>query len=697
MRAFFGLALAFLLAVTVGCAVPLTGAPCDDDSNCPSGQSCSAAKTCEVGTAAPGPDAGPSCVSDPACTGAATSVCDASGKVATCEVVSPGCRKPKNAVACATGKICQAGACRCSSGCAKGETACSAATGKLQTCDVAAGAECGTFVETACDSGLVCTSANGPARCVCAAPSPEGHLYVDPASAQPELEPSGALTPASCRFPRLTDALTKATSGTLVTLGADSAPSTATVLDQESFPLAVPAGVRVAAAGCPGVPCDPSKWIVSVGTGATGSAAMTLGADSVIVGVTLKYAGATSAAFVSCDTGSVILEDVGLVGSDDTTAKAAMGLLVSGACKPALSRVKASLFAGAGMSVDGADADLTVVGGGVQSSAVGLEIGRGSATVAPGNDQDDATRASFTENTVGIRVGKDGSSDAATLGASKPLLSKNGTGLGLGNAAAKATLSGASIADSTGKGIEAKGGELTLAGGTISNGDTGLFVDGAIVVATDAVISGQSGNGIEVASTARDVILTRVRVTSTRAAGIKHSSGALAIFDSEIDGHIDDGVKVLGGTVELANTRIHGNGVYGVSIAGAEANVRESDFYANGNKNAGGGLGFVGEGASLGLFYSNKLHGNFRAQLYVGVAPAAGTSWKISSTTCSSTINKVYCYATDAFGLLVEPSVTVAANNVSWMHSPPTTADKDYQGTVTFSPATAYCSVTACP
>lgn len=687
----------FLFAA--GCAVPLTGAPCETDDNCPRGQSCSASsKTCEEG-AAPAPDAGPSCVSDPVCAGPAKAVCDASGKLATCEEASKGCFKVKSAAACEAGKACQDGACRCESGCAKDETACSA-DGKLKTCLVDTGALCGTFVETACDTGLTCASASGPARCVCAAPQPDGTLIVDPATSMPAVEPSGAAEPPSCRFGRLTDALARATAGDIVSLGAQAAPAAVTVLDQETFPLAVPAGVRVAAAGCPGAQCDPSKWVVAVGAGATGAAALTLGADSTVSGVTVKYAGGTVEALMSCDTGPVVLEDVALVGSDDATAKAARGLAAAGACKGALSRVAASLFASAGFSVDGPDADLTVVGGGVRASGTGLELLRGSATLAPGNDSDDATRVAFDENAVGIHVGKDGSSGAATLGAAKPRIWNNGTGLLLASASAKATLSNASIDNSaspTGKGVVAKGGELTLSGGSIGNGDTGLVVDGAIVDATRTEFRGASGNGIEVLATARDVILTGVRVTATRAAGIKHQAGALAVFDSEIDGNIDDGVKVSGGALELGNTKVHGNGVYGVSVAGAEASVHGCDLYGNGNKNAGGGLGFVGAGASLRQFFSNKLHGNFRAQLYFGAAPATG-SWSISAPTCSasSNPNALYCYATDAYGLLVE-NTTVEAKNVSWAHSPPTTADKDFSGNVAPSPPTPYCSVTTCP
>ncbi|MGC4114969.1 MAG: right-handed parallel beta-helix repeat-containing protein [Myxococcales bacterium] len=242
----------------------------------------------------------------------------------------------------------------------------------------------------------------------------------------------------------------------------------------------------------------------------------------------------------------------------------------------------------------------------------------------------------------------------------------------------------------------AKAGDLTLAGGSITNGDTGIQVDGPTVTATltGTEIRGLDGNGIEVLSTA-GVILDQVHVTATRAAGIKHVAGTLGISGSEIDANIDDGLKVLGGAFELAGTKIHGNGAYGVSVAGAEASIHGCELYGNGNKNAGGGLGFVGAGASLSQFFGNKLHGNFRAQLYFGAEPASGT-WKISSISCQSPSvpNALACYATDAFGVLAASGVSVAANNVSWMHAPPTVADKDFSGSVT---ATSYCSVAACP
>jgi hypothetical protein len=196
--------------------------------------------------------AGPSCVSDALCAGtAAATVCDASGEVATCEEVSPGCRKVKSATACSGGKVCQDGACRCESGCAKDEAGCSV-DGKLRTCEVAAGADA-HLPRDRLRHRLTCTSSHGPGQCVCGAPI-RRHPPRRPPVGRPCAQPSGALSPppaASPASPTRTrrprrDPLPPPRPG-------DARPGT--------FPLVIPDPSRSCVSLRRGI-CNPEEWII---------------------------------------------------------------------------------------------------------------------------------------------------------------------------------------------------------------------------------------------------------------------------------------------------------------------------------------------------------------------------------------------------------------------------------------------------
>jgi len=216
-----------------GCVVPLVGAPCDSDDNCPNGQVCSN-KTCQAGVAssgdggapqdggalgdggvAPGdagaPDAG--CVSDPACATLGQLACDplGSNKIGTCQDLGGGCLKVRFLGNCPSPseQTCPVGAtaCKCNSDCGAGDTRCSG--NALLTCQVNGGGVCGVFSSpVTCSTGLSCTSAPGkPAQCSCLAASPAMTVFVDATNSTASLIPTGAHDPAGCRFARVADAL----------------------------------------------------------------------------------------------------------------------------------------------------------------------------------------------------------------------------------------------------------------------------------------------------------------------------------------------------------------------------------------------------------------------------------------------------------------------------------------------------------
>lgn len=388
-----GSAFALAALALQACVVPLSGAPCADHSQCPTGQLCEQG-TCKEAT---------TCASDPGCLFEGDTICDASGGVATCLEILPGCYRAGGPTACAAGKSCREGACRCP-GCDPDEARCKDGM-TLLACEVPPGASCGQFVEHPCATDLGCAAPEGgPARCACPAADPATTLHVDPVNARATYLPTGAHLPAACRFARLSDALAKATQGTTVLVSGADVPEAAwrpattypagamvtpTTLDghryrtvlggtsgavepswkpagavtdgtvqweeggalafgtfqDEALPLDVPAGVKVLASGCAGgAACDPRAYAVVLGASASGDAAVTLGADAVLAGLSFRAAGATSRALVACSAGPAALRDLVLAEAPRT------GLAVSGICNASLRRVEIRDGKGDGLS-----------------------------------------------------------------------------------------------------------------------------------------------------------------------------------------------------------------------------------------------------------------------------------------------------------------------------------------------------------
>ncbi|MBI5546524.1 MAG: right-handed parallel beta-helix repeat-containing protein [Deltaproteobacteria bacterium] len=665
-------AAALLLA---SCSVPLEGAPCADDSECPSGQHCGTSGTSgTIGTCVNGereaaadasapvadagptaPDAGPACTSDPACSAADRPGCNSSGtQLGICREIEPGCLKLEELTDCPAPQTCNGGRCQCPSGCAAGETRCKDPH-VLQACDVAGNEICGDWVSTSCPTGLECgrPKSSEPYQCLCPAAT-GGALYVDPAG-DSALVPTGAESPPSCRLPRLTDALSRAAAGTKVVLaGADEPsppwrPSTQyaagtkvtprqltghlyqvtiagisgavepewpiaagaevsdgsvvtwreagtlrhVVLASETLPLTIPAGVAVTSQYCSvDEGCDGRAHSVSLGAASSAlPAALILGAGASLEGLALQNAGVDATALATCDTGTVSVRDLVLVGNQGTRV-IPTGLNVGTGCTASITRLAAQGFSEAALWIDGGTA--TIQSSRFTANNVGLRMSGGRA---------DVSSSRFEANSVaGVVVTGTGTEDA--------------------------TFERTSFTQNVTDGIVVNGGRVRLDECEVSsNRSVGVRVEGRALAPADTVVG-----------------LSRI-----------------AIFDN-----VTAGAKVSNATVSFEGNDIYRNGTTG-----------------------GGGVVFDSQPSHLTLFRKNRLHDNYVTQLGFHVEAATGASpgagrWDLSAQFCDDA-NQIFCYPTGAKGLLVAGSassvagILVDARKVVWQNSPPSEG-VDYVG-----------------
>ncbi len=190
------------LCALAACQVSTEGAPCHEDASCPRGQRCGADLRCSVKAA--------QCTQ---CADGETACVE--GGVASCLVAPDGtCRSFGEPVAPGPHQVCDgsaAGAAKlvcASTSCAATGLACAPDGVTWLTCDVD-GDRCFYAAQSAaCTGGLVCGAAGS---CVC--PATAGTFRVDPfggseANASPA--PTGADSPAICRFRALGPAVTAA-------------------------------------------------------------------------------------------------------------------------------------------------------------------------------------------------------------------------------------------------------------------------------------------------------------------------------------------------------------------------------------------------------------------------------------------------------------------------------------------------------
>ncbi len=237
-------------AALAACSVKLEGAPCTTDANCPDEQRCDlAAQQCVT------------CVPDPSCTGDGFTCAGTS--LRECRTNVSGCRYSE-VTPCQSPQVCGGGfptaSCQCpqedtvlGKKCTtEGARTCDRLSGDILVCAVQGGCPVWAAAPgaTCTSQGLVCREPTaGSPVCVCGAYSGTD-LFADPLSgsaAADAVNPTGALTPAVCRYRSLADALAAATAGDTVKMTGWTAAEVkfSAAASGESFPLTVKPGVTL--------------------------------------------------------------------------------------------------------------------------------------------------------------------------------------------------------------------------------------------------------------------------------------------------------------------------------------------------------------------------------------------------------------------------------------------------------------------
>src|SRR6185436_18539278 len=324
-------------------------------------KTCGANQTCTGGL----PSGDCVCKAAPAGCTAAGTFCPTTTTVGTCTADADGClSKSGNDTTCMNGQLCvpsgNTAACACpagvgttaGTGCATvGQTICSADT--VLTCTMNATSGCKTWVvssDCAATGGLTCGTKSGPAACECPAAT-GGNFYVDPVAGNDTSVaagpfPTGAKTPAACRFKTLSKAsFTAVTSGNKIIAITATPPGVFT----EDMPISIMGGVTLTTDDA--VP-TPGNYRLNY-TGSSG-VAVSLASGSAIAGFTIANGNAASgpnnpAVALGCTAGSVDVKSVNLIGTNGAGNNTfAVGLQIGAApmntCTGTFDRVTADSF-----------------------------------------------------------------------------------------------------------------------------------------------------------------------------------------------------------------------------------------------------------------------------------------------------------------------------------------------------------------
>ncbi len=733
--------LLLLAFVFVGCSVPLDGAPCVSNENCPKDQTCSLPSGSGEGTCVIGPrtdagaatdgglgDAGGSdagCVSSPLCTQDGETLCT-ENQLGSCRLVN-GCLELTLASCPETSPGCPAGAtdCACAAGdCKEGETKCRA-DGTLMTCKLRPDSKCGSMVaKTDCAAqGLTCATSSGKSACVC--PAPTGAIvYVDPVASAESPAPSGAESPAGCRFKRIGDATrpevgakeirvvgasgvhpawkpktayalgdrvtppdlnglfyeaTKAgTTGsaavTWPTLVDDEVTDAGVVwrakgvqqtvlLDQETWPVAVPSRTVLTTAECPaGAACDPRGYVLA-GQGTL----LELGAGAEVRGFALRALQPSPSPIARCTTGTAAVENLVVLKHLVVVGKGSeAGVAVADTCHASIASVTVQncqtglSFTSTGSSVlDAVQLD---------KNGTGLLVQAGTVT-APG----EVTASSSA--TAGLRC----SGGTAKL---DRFAAKAGTGPGVLVSAGNATVTG-ELSDNQGSGVEMTDGQLTLAAGSscAHNGKVGIAL---------------KGGSLQLVGTATAPI-----VVASNIGGVLASAGAISLTHVEITQNTGTGVSLSNGAVAtLDHCRVTKNHLSGIAVAPSASKaslgltdtlVAENAAAASTSASAGGLV--IEANTNLTGFARNVFTANKVSQVTVQSVDAWTANLNPGGT--CATGSEVSCYS-DIHGIKVGGGAKVTAPSLTWSTTTPASGT-DFWGDVTWSPACSPAAARTCP
>lgn len=291
--------------------------------------------------------------------------------------------------------------------CTPGAKRCSAQGEREETCTTSDPCGVWAFVPGNLDcgaSGLVCAGGGAPS-CACAAfAGPE--LAADPAGGSPSGSapfPTGAASPAQCRFGNLGEAIARAGQLAPATVQVHAEPGAEAVFGSATGDgaIAIPGGVTVVAARAP------AGATILRAAATHGQALVTI--QGTLDGFRIEPgAGDATAIAMSCAaSGKPTLTNVVVDGGGVLTA----GVDVTGVCGADLSGVAVSNVAGPGLRVQAdPSAQVTVSGGGFRGSDSGAQLRSGKVTFGAPNDASRAVEIAANTNDGVVLTG--GSVDA---------------------------------------------------------------------------------------------------------------------------------------------------------------------------------------------------------------------------------------------------------------------------------------------
>ena len=635
-------------------------------------KTCGTHQTCTGGL----PNGDCACNMAPAGCSAAGTFCPTTTTVGTCTQDSDGCfTKSGNDTTCMNGQVCVASgataACACpmgvgttvGTGCTTlGQTICSGDT--VLTCTMNATSSCKTWVLTtdcAGASGLTCGTRSGPAACECPAAT-GGNYYVDPVAGSDGSNaapfPSGAKSPAACRFKTLSKAANVAvTSGNKIIAITTNLPGVFT----ESTPLNISAGVTLTTDD---VGLTPSNYRLDF-TGSAG-AAVVLANGSAVSGFTIANANtginaANPAVGISCTVGTVTVSKVNLVGVNNNLNNImATGLQIG------IMPVNSCTGTFSDMTIDGFNTGVFVsTSAGVAPKLERVNVLNSSFAVPVGvlvqagtlNSTDLVVQpsAGIASSGYGVVVRPGSNTTVANFIGLRSSLQKTGAdALWLdditGMQDPQATLTDALVSNPTGataSGINVESGTLNIAGSTLVTGagQYGLSVSGGTVVATGADIAGGASDGVHV--TGGSVTLHNTKVRTNGASNIFVDAGTLVVDDGSAI-TFASGAGILygpsavnptatvsigantGATVDIANNGGHGISLAGTGGTNSAVTVRHANIHDNSLN--GVNVALTANGSAVTVANSDVYSNHVNGVVVTGAPSATATNSVILDT-----------------------------------------------------------------
>ncbi|HVZ86302.1 MAG TPA: hypothetical protein VHG72_04995, partial [Polyangia bacterium] len=562
-----------------GCLTASAPAACPTDTSC-------------MGTQ---PNAACTCDNNASCSGT-NSFCINSSTVGNCGMDSntPACNVVVSTMTCGGSSACAGGTCICPAAGATAGTGCptlnaTACSGTdILTCVAETASGCSIWqASTHCGTnGLACgTKAGGPPACQC--PDNTGtDVYVDPVAGSDVaggLFPTGLQTPAACRYATLTNGLAKVgTPGRVIAITAN--PPTA--FGEETFPLAVPAGVSLLTADASFNPFD---YVIDYAGGPT--PALTLANGTAFRGFEIVGTGAAPA-MVACSAGMTTLDTVLLNGSGLITD----GVDLTGNCAATLNALSAIDFQGIALN-NSSSGITTMTGGLLSASQIGLQLTAGTMSVTgltifqnaqygvvlpdssagtPILSLDQSTQLNGNGATGGgfpsIAVGK----GSLTFSLSE-VMGSGGPGIALSSPTGNYQITSSQVigsgATTPSPGVSLSAGTLVSTGLTVTTSTAdGVSVSGGVASLTSPTLTQNAGNGLT-ANGPASVTVSGGTTNHNGGAGILAIAGSLTVQGNFDVASNVTGLQLTGATTTVTSATVHDNTANGVVVNDATGTI----------------------------------------------------------------------------------------------------------------------------